>query len=130
MRIHDKPKLTSAESAEEGGHDEMSAAEKKKAESKRRKAEAKAKAEADAKAEAEKKAGAAAKEGKGKKGGGRTSRKTRTPTAWRWRPSRIRSKRPPATFVRCRWARAGCQPRGGVNNDTCGWGGGGGRDGG
>ncbi|KAL3930903.1 MAG: hypothetical protein SGPRY_001338, partial [Prymnesium sp.] len=50
--IADKPKLSSSE-AIEAESDEMSAAERKKAESKRRKAEAKAKAEADAKAKAE-----------------------------------------------------------------------------
>ncbi|KAL1525014.1 hypothetical protein AB1Y20_019889 [Prymnesium parvum] len=66
LRIADRPKSSSAEAAE-AATDDLSAAERKKAESKRRKAEAKAKAEAEAKAKAE--AAAPAKEGKGKKGG-------------------------------------------------------------
>uniref|UniRef100_A0A7S0NSK1 Uncharacterized protein n=1 Tax=Calcidiscus leptoporus TaxID=127549 RepID=A0A7S0NSK1_9EUKA len=64
LRLVDKPKLEAAAQAEEQ-LDEMSAAERKKAESKRRRAEAKAKAEALARKEVP--AGSAGANSKGKK---------------------------------------------------------------
>merc|ERR1711871_593796 len=65
LRIFDKPNVTSAAAVEEAG-DNMSAAERKKAESERRKAEARAKAEAEEKAK--KDGPAATGGGKSKKG--------------------------------------------------------------
>ena len=69
LRIFDQPKLDAAAAAEAGADDELSAAERKKAESKRRKAEAQAKAAAEAAAKTAKEAPKDGGKG-GKKGGG------------------------------------------------------------
>mmetsp|Transcript_26195 Transcript_26195/g.43350 ORF Transcript_26195/g.43350 Transcript_26195/m.43350 type:complete len:859 (+) Transcript_26195:51-2627(+) len=66
LRIADKPKSTETTQCEEQ-NDELSAAERKKAESKRRRMEAKAKAEAEAQARKDAPAGASGKGDKGKK---------------------------------------------------------------
>eukprot|EP00965_Chrysotila_dentata_P026878 892130-Pleurochrysis_carterae.AAC.1 len=71
LRIIDRPSVSStAEEAE--ALDNMSAAERKKAESKRRRAEAKAKAEAEAKAKADAEAVSASAKGKKKDKDGKT----------------------------------------------------------